>query len=157
MGRPMASNLCRKGFRLIVHDVNRDAVAELESLQSTGAKSVAEVGASSGIIVTMLPNSAVVEQVVAGSGGIVEHAKTGSLIMDMSTVSPETTDTLAARAAEKGIAFIDAPVGRLASHADSGESLFMVGGAPKDFERVRPFSRQWVRPSIIADRLGRAR
>jgi 4-hydroxybutyrate dehydrogenase / sulfolactaldehyde 3-reductase len=138
MGRPMSSNLCRKGFRLIVHDVNREAVAELESLQSTGAESVAEVAENSGIIVTMLPNSAVVEQVVAGPGGIVEHAKPGSLIMDMSTVSPQATDALAARAAEKGIAFVDAPVGRLASHADRGESLFMVGGTPEDFERVRP-------------------
>lgn len=138
MGRPMASNLCRKGFHLTVHDVNRAAVAELESLQARGAASVAEVAESSGIIVTMLPNSAVVEQVVTGPGGIVEHAKPGSLILDMSTVSPETTDAAAARAAERGIAFVDAPVGRLASHADRGESLFMVGGTPEDFERVRP-------------------
>jgi 4-hydroxybutyrate dehydrogenase/sulfolactaldehyde 3-reductase len=134
----MASNLCRKGFRLIVHDVNREAVAELEFLQATGAESVAEVAEKSGIIVTMLPNSAVVEQVVTGPGGIVAHARPGSLIMDMSTVSPQTTDALAAQAAEKGIAFVDAPVGRLASHADRGESLFMVGGEPEDFERVRP-------------------
>lgn len=138
MGRPMASNLCRKGFHLTVHDVNRAAVAELESLQARGAASVAEVAETSGIIVTMLPNSAVVEQVVTGPGGIVEHAKPGSLILDMSTVSPETTDAAAARAAERGIAFVDAPVGRLASHADRGESLFMVGGTPEDFERVRP-------------------
>lgn len=138
MGRPMASNLCRKGFHLTVHDVNRAAVAELESLQARGAASVAEVAESSGIIVTMLPNSAVVEQVVTGPGGIVEHAKPGSLILDMSTVSPETTDAAAARAAERGIAFVDAPVGRLASHADRGESLFMVGGTPEDFERARP-------------------
>jgi 4-hydroxybutyrate dehydrogenase/sulfolactaldehyde 3-reductase len=134
----MASNLCRKGFRLVVHDVNREAVAELEFLQATGAESVAEVAEKSGIIVTMLPNSAVVEQVVTGPGGIVAHARPGSLIMDMSTVSPQTTDALAAQAAEKGIAFVDAPVGRLASHADRGESLFMVGGEPEDFERVRP-------------------
>jgi 4-hydroxybutyrate dehydrogenase / sulfolactaldehyde 3-reductase len=138
MGRPMASNLCRKGFRLIVHDVNREAVAELEFLQATGAESVAEVAEKSGIIVTMLPNSAVVEQVVTGPGGIVAHARPGSLIMDMSTVSPQTTDALAAQAVEKGIAFVDAPVGRLASHADRGESLFMVGGEPENFERVRP-------------------
>jgi 4-hydroxybutyrate dehydrogenase/sulfolactaldehyde 3-reductase len=138
MGRPMASNLCRRGFHLTVHDVNRAAVAELESLQARGAASVAEVAETSGIIVTMLPNSAVVEQVVTGPGGIVEHAKPGSLILDMSTVSPETTDAAAAHAAERGIAFVDAPVGRLASHADRGESLFMVGGTPEDFERVRP-------------------
>lgn len=138
MGRPMASNLCRKGFRLVVHDIDREAVAELELLQSHGAESVAEVAATAGLIVTMLPNSAIVQQVVAGPGGVLDNAKPGSLIMDMSTVDPLTTDALAAKAAAKGIAFVDAPVGRLASHADRGESLFMVGGSPADFERVRP-------------------
>jgi 4-hydroxybutyrate dehydrogenase/sulfolactaldehyde 3-reductase len=138
MGRPMASNLCRRGFRLAVHDINRDAVAELELLQAKGAASVAEATRDSRIIVTMLPNSAAVAEVVAGDGGILQHAKSGSLIMDMSTVSPEVTDALAEQAAAKGLAFVDAPVGRLASHADRGESLFMVGAAPEDFERVRP-------------------
>jgi 4-hydroxybutyrate dehydrogenase/sulfolactaldehyde 3-reductase len=137
MGRPMASNLCRKGFRLVVHDVNRQAVAELESLQARGAASAARVAAESQVIVTMLPNSAIVSEVVAGHDGILEHAETGSLIMDMSTVSPETTDTLAKKAAAKGIGFVDAPVGRLAEHADRGESLFMVGASPEDFARVR--------------------
>lgn len=138
MGRPMASNLCRKGFRLAVHDINRDAVAELELLQAKGVASVADAARDSEIVVTMLPNSAVVEKIVAGEGGILQHARRGTLIMDMSTVSPETTDALAAKAAEKGMAFVDAPVGRLAAHADRGESLFMVGANPSDFERVRP-------------------
>ena len=138
MGRPMASNLTRKGFRLAVHDINRDAVAELELLQAKGVASVAEATRGSEIVVTMLPNSAVVTAIVAGEGGILQHAKRGTLIMDMSTVSPETTDALAAKAAEKGIAFVDAPVGRLAAHADRGESLFMVGASASDFERVRP-------------------
>jgi len=79
-----------------------------------------------------------VDQVVAGTAGILDHAKPGSLVMDMSTIDPQTTDALARKAAEKGIAFVDAPVGRLASHADRGESLFMVGGSPEDFERVKP-------------------
>ncbi len=138
MGRPMASNLTRKGFRLAVHDINRDAVAELELLQAKGVASVAEATRGSEIVVTMLPNSAVVTAIVAGEGGILQHATRGTLIMDMSTVSPETTDALAAKAAEKGIAFVDAPVGRLAAHADRGESLFMVGASASDFERVKP-------------------
>lgn len=138
MGKPMASNLCRRGFRLVVHDVNREAVAELEGLQARGAGSVAEVAREAAIVVTMLPNSAIVEEVVAGPDGVLAHARPGSLVMDMSTVDPLVTDRLAARAAEKGLAFVDAPVGRLASHADQGKSLFMVGGRPEDFERVRP-------------------
>ena len=123
---------------MAVHDINRDAVAELELLQAKGVASVAEATRDSEVVVTMLPNSAVVTAVVAGEGGILQHAKRGTLIMDMSTVSPETTDALAAKAAEKGIAFVDAPVGRLAAHADRGESLFMVGASASDFERVKP-------------------
>lgn len=138
MGRPMASNLCRKGFRLAVYDVNAAAVAELELLQARGATSVTDATAGAGIIVTMLPTPAVVREVVAGPNGILTHAPEGALILDMSTIDPETTDALAAQARERGIAFVDAPVGRLAAHAERAESLFMVGAAPEDFARVRP-------------------
>jgi 4-hydroxybutyrate dehydrogenase/sulfolactaldehyde 3-reductase len=136
MGRPMASNLCRKGFRLIVHDINPAAVAELEQLQAHGAASVAEVAAQSDITVTMLPGPAAVNEVVSGAQGILAVARPGSLILDMSTVDPLTTDSLAAMARQRGVSFVDAPVGRLASHADRGESLFMVGGSPADVARV---------------------
>lgn len=138
MGRPMASNLCRKGFRLTVNDINPEAVAELELLQASSAESVAEVTKKSDIIVTMLPNSAVVEDVVNRADGIIANARPGALILDMSTVDPETTDKLARAARAKGLGYVDAPVGRLASHADRGESLFMVGGSVADFERVKP-------------------
>ena len=138
MGRPMASNLSRKGFRLTVFDINRDAVAELELLQARGASSVAEVAQSSGVVVTMLPNASVVDHVVGAPDGILANAAPGSLILDMSTIDPGTTMRLAKAAAAKGVRFVDAPVGRLASHADRAESLFMVGAAPEDFERVKP-------------------
>jgi len=138
MGRPMASNLCRRGFGLIVYDLNPDAVAELELLQASGAATVSEVAEKSDIIVTMLPNSAIVEDVISRADGILANARPGSLILDMSTIDPGSTECLAKAAAAKGIGFVDAPVGRLASHADRGESLFMVGGSVKDFERVKP-------------------
>lgn len=138
MGRPMASNLSRKGFRLHVYDIDPDAVAELELLQASGAANVAEVAAKSDVIVTMLPDSAVVGSVVAGADGVLANARAGSLILDMSTIDPNTTDRLAKEAAAKSIQFVDAPVGRLASHADRGESLFMVGASEADFQRVKP-------------------
>lgn len=138
MGRPMASNLCRKGFRLTVNDINPDAVNELELLQASSAPTVAEVARRSDIIVTMLPDSGVVTDVVAGAEGIIASAAPGSLIMDMSTVDPTCTDRLAKLAQERGLTFVDAPVGRLASHADRGESLFMVGASDADFARVKP-------------------
>lgn len=138
MGRPMASNLVRKGFRLVVTDLNRDAVQELETLQARGAANASEVARQSDIVVTMLPNSAVVQDVVTRPDGILANLKPGSILMDMSTVSPETSDELAAAAQARGMGFVDAPVGRLASHADRGESLFMVGGTDADFARVKP-------------------
>ncbi|MBL8906409.1 MAG: NAD-binding protein [Rhizobiales bacterium] len=138
MGRPMAANLCRKGFRVIAYDINPAAVAELEQLQARGAKSVAEVAQQSSLVITMLPDPATVRQVVGGSDGVVAHAKAGSLIIDMSTVDPATTDHVARLAREKGMGFVDAPVGRLAAHAERGESLFMAGGSQEDFARARP-------------------
>ena len=138
MGRPMASNLCRKGFALAVYDVNRAPVLEVERLGARAGASVADVAATSDIVLTMLPNSAIVEDVILGAEGVVAHGRRGSLIADMSTVDPLVTDRLAAAAAQKGFSFVDAPVGRLASHADRGECLFMVGGSDAHVERVRP-------------------
>ena len=138
MGKPMASNLCRKGFRLIVNDIDPAPVAELELLQASGEASVGELARKSDIIVTMLPNSAIVGEVVGGPEGVIAKAREGSLVLDMSTIDPGTTDRLAELAKGRGLGFVDAPVGRLASHADRGESLFMVGASAQDFERVRP-------------------
>ena len=138
MGRPMAANMQRKGFHLIVHDLNQEAVQELALLQARPAKTVAEVSQASDVIFTMLPNSAVVHEIVSGVEGILAHAKPGTIVVDMSTVSPETADALAHMAADKGCSFVDAPVGRLAQHADKGESLFMVGASDKDYARIKP-------------------
>ena len=138
MGLPMATNLCRKGFALTAHDINSAAIDSLAAFGAKPATSVADVAAASDIIVTMLPDSSAVEVVVAGNDGVFAHARGEAVIMDMSTVAPALTDRLANEARERGFGFVDAPVGRLASHADRGESLFMVGAADSDFQRVRP-------------------
>jgi 4-hydroxybutyrate dehydrogenase / sulfolactaldehyde 3-reductase len=75
---------------------------------------------------------------VLGAGGVLAHAKPGTLIVDMSTIDPLVTDRLAQAAIDRGCTFADAPVGRLASHADRGECLFMVGASDADFARVKP-------------------
>ena len=135
MGRPMASNLCRKGFQLVVHDVHAAAARELELLGATIAPDVMTVAARADVVFTMLPDSATVADVVAE---LLAHARTGSVVVDMSTIDPLVTDRLAAAAESNGIAFADAPVGRLASHAERGESLFMVGARDEVFERIKP-------------------
>ncbi len=134
----MASNLRRKGFELVVHDVDPSPVRELVALGARAASGTPDVAASSEVVFTMLPNSAIVEAVVLGADGILAHAKPGTLVVDMSTIDPLVTDRLAQAAAARGCSFVDAPVGRLASHADRGESLFMVGASDEDFARVKP-------------------
>jgi 4-hydroxybutyrate dehydrogenase/sulfolactaldehyde 3-reductase len=138
MGRGMALNLCRRGFTLVVHDIDPRPVQDLVAAGARAAASTAEAARDADVVITMLPNSAIVLAVIAGPAGVLAHARPGCVVMDMSTVSPETTDQLAAAAAARELSFVDAPVGRLASHADRGESLFMVGGADRDFQRVRP-------------------
>lgn len=138
MGRPMASNLQKKGHPLVVYDIVAAPVAELAGLGAKAAKSAAELAKQCDIVITMLPSGIEVDQILLGSGGVIANAKPGTLLMDMSTVDPQTTDRLAARAAEAGMTMVDAPVGRLASHADKGESLFMVGASDTDFARLKP-------------------
>lgn len=138
MGRPMASNLCRKGFSVIVCDIQPGPVHVLEQAGARSAVDYATVAAESDIVFTMLPDSATVAEVVSGVDGVLAHLAAGSVIVDMSTVDPLVTDRLAAATEAKGCAFVDAPVGRLASHAARGESLFMVGATDVAFARVRP-------------------
>jgi 4-hydroxybutyrate dehydrogenase / sulfolactaldehyde 3-reductase len=138
MGGPMASNLQRKGFPLVVCDLNQAAVRTLEDAGAQPAFDCVEIAARTDIVITMLPDSASVEQVLLGPAGVIEHLHPGSLVMDMSTIDPLLTDRLAAAAAARGCAFVDAPVGRLASHAERGESLFMVGATDEAFARVKP-------------------
>ena len=137
MGRPMAANLIRKGSSVIVCDVNAEPMAALAAL---GAKtgSVTDVAAASDVVFTMLPSTATVEQVIAGAGGVLANMKPGGVVVDMSTVDPMATDRLAVAARAKGVGFADAPVGRLASHAERGESLFMVGADADVFARIKP-------------------
>jgi 4-hydroxybutyrate dehydrogenase/sulfolactaldehyde 3-reductase len=134
----MASNLKRKGFDLVVYDINTAPMRALEALGARTTGSVGDVAAGSGIVFTMLPDSAAVESVIAGPDGVLARGRPGQTIVDMSTIDPLVTDRLAAAAADAGRAFADAPVGRLASHAERGESLFMVGATDETFALLKP-------------------
>ena len=136
MGRGMASNLARKGAQLFVHDINPSPVDALTQLGATAAPSVGELAKQTDIVFTMLPDSPAVDAVMSE---IFPNMKRGGVVVDMSTVDPHLTDRLAQAAEANGIAFADAPVGRLASHAERGESLFMVGASDDTFARIKPF------------------
>jgi len=136
MGRPMASNLQRNGFATLSFDIDPQPLAALVELGGTKALCAEEVARGSQVIFTMLPASPEVRSVVLGA--VLPNSRPGTLIVDMSTIDPLTTDEVAAATSAAGLAFVDAPVGRLASHADRGESLFMVGASPENFARVKP-------------------
>ena len=138
MGLPMASNIVANGFAVRGFDTQGAQMERFAEQGGTLCASIAEVSENSDVIITMLPNSEIVDAVIAGEDGILASAKEESLIMDMSTVKPETSDKMALLCSEKGVSFIDAPVGRLAAHADAGQSLFMVGCDITDFNRVKP-------------------
>lgn len=138
MGKGMAANLRKKGFELLVLDLNAAAVAELVALGAQDGQSVANIARQCGVVITMLPTAVEVEQVALGADGLFAHAAPGSLLLDMSTIDPLATDRLQAAALARGLSVVDAPVGRLAEHADRGESLFMVGASEADFARVKP-------------------
>lgn len=138
MGRGMAANCVKKGFKLVVHDVRPEPVKELVALGATAGKDTADVARQCSIIITVLPAGKEVTETIMAPGGIFDHAEPGTLVMDLSTVEPETTDRLHAEARRRGFRAVDAPIGRLAWHAERGESLFMVGAEPEDFERVKP-------------------
>ena len=137
MGKSMAANLQKKGFALQVTDLNQHAVAELVALGAQAA-TVAEIAQRCRVVITMLPSSVEVEHIALSPDGIFAHAQPGTILMDMSTIDPLATDKLAQLAADRGLSMVDAPVGRLAEHADRGESLFMVGASDADFARVQP-------------------
>lgn len=138
MGKGMAANLRKKGFELMVLDINRSAVDELVALGADDGQSVAAIARSCDVVITMLPSATEVEQVALGADGIFANAAPGSVLLDMSTIDPLATDRLHAAAQAQGLSVVDAPVGRLAEHADRGESLFMVGASDADFARVKP-------------------
>ncbi len=138
MGRGMAANCVRKGFDLVVSDLNPEPVAFLVELGAKAVETPAEVAKNCSVIVTCLPNGQVVRDVVMGADGVLANAGANSLIVDLSTIEPEITDDLHAAATAQGHRAIDAPIGRLAWHAERGESLFMVGGDKADFDTITP-------------------
>jgi len=136
MGKPMAQNLIGAGYDLVVYNRTREKAEELEG--ATVAESPKEVAENSDIVITMLPDSPQVEEVLAGEDGVLEGVKDGALIVDMSTISPVVTEELSEKAKEKGASMLDAPVSGGDVGAIEGTLAIMVGGNEEDFERALP-------------------
>lgn len=138
MGKPMAKNLIKAGNSLIVHNRSRAAVDELVKNGAEPAISPEEVAKKSEIIITMLPNSPDVEFVILGNNGVLEGAKSSTIIIDMSSIEPLVSQKIASEAAKKGVEFLDAPVSGGEPGAIQGTLAIMVGGKKEIFERCLP-------------------
>ncbi|CAN5751487.1 2-hydroxy-3-oxopropionate reductase [soil metagenome] len=136
MGKPMAKNLIEVGYDLVVYNRTREKAEELEGAQV--AESPKEVAEQSDIVITMLPDSPQVEEVLEGEDGVLEAVSDGDLIVDMSTISPVVTEELSEKAKEQGASMLDAPVSGGDVGAIDGTLSIMVGGSEEDFERARP-------------------
>ncbi|MDO8370851.1 MAG: NAD(P)-dependent oxidoreductase [Polaromonas sp.] len=139
MGLSLAGNLQSKGHTLLVHDMNPVPVKSLVGRGAQAARDIQEIARKCDVVFTMLPGPAQVRAVVLGEHGLVAQARPGLTLVDMSTVDTETVDVVATAARVSGLFFCDAPVGRLAAHADRGESLFMVGADDETLRRLQPF------------------
>src|SRR5829696_9397393 len=137
MGKPMARNLMQAGYELVVHNRTTEKAEKLASEGATAAGSPREVAEESCIVVTMLPGPPEVEEVVAGEEGLLEGAREGSLIVDMSTSSPLLARQLARMARERGVRMLDSPVSGGDVGARDGTLSIMVGGEDEDFQSAR--------------------
>ncbi len=138
MGRPMLKNLLKAGHTVIAYG---RTPAKLDAVVADGAQraaSNADVGARAPIVITMLPDGPEVEEVVLGPSGILSGSKAGSLIIDMSSISPLVSQKIAAAAAQKGVDFLDAPVSGGEPKAIDGTLAIMVGGKPDAFAKAEP-------------------
>jgi 2-hydroxy-3-oxopropionate reductase len=138
MGRPMAQNLLQSGYELTVHNRSPEKAQELGEAGASVASSPREVAHKSDILITMLPDSPQVREVVAGEDGVLEGIHEGALLIDMSTISPVVTEELVQAVKEKGASMLDAPVSGGDAGAIEGTLSIMVGGEEEDFQRAMP-------------------
>jgi len=138
MGQPMARNLLRAGYRVVVRDIVATAVEALVAEGAERGGSPRDVAERTDILITMLPDSPEVEAVYGGVDGALEAARPGWLAIDMSSISPRVAREMAERAAAAGAAMLDAPVSGGDKGAIAGTLSIMVGGTAADFERALP-------------------
>ncbi len=138
MGLPMAKNLVEAGYTVTVFDLDAGAIEEAQEFGASPASTGAEVAAQSDIIITMVPDSPHVEAAIAGNGGIIEGIRAESVVIEMSTILPETGRRMAELLAEKGADFVDAPVTGGVAGAEAGSMSILVGGDAETFERTLP-------------------
>ncbi|HHW49825.1 MAG TPA: 2-hydroxy-3-oxopropionate reductase [Clostridiaceae bacterium] len=137
MGKPMAKNLLKAGYSLVVYDVRKEPVEELAQCGAVPANNGKEVAEASDVIITMLPNSPDVKAAVLGENGILSGMRPGSILIDMSSIAPLASQEICAAVEAKGCEMLDAPVSGGEPKAIDGTLSIMVGGKEEVFEKVK--------------------
>lgn len=149
MGRPMTLNLLKAGYKVTVYDINKEAVEKLVAEGAKGAASPKEVGENSDVIITMVPNSQHVREVVLSENGVFKGAKAGSVVIDMSSITPVASKQIAKELSEFGIEMLDAPVSGGEPGAVAGTLSIMVGGKKEVFESVKDVLQAMGRDIVL--------
>lgn len=137
MGKPMAKNLLKAGYQLVVYDINTAAIKELTDSGAVEGSHPSDVASRSEVIITMLPNSPEVKEVVLGKNGIIKGVKSGSVFIDMSSIAPLVSREVSEQLRQKGVVMLDAPVSGGEPKAVEGTLAIMVGGPQEAFDRVK--------------------
>lgn len=138
MGRPMAKNMVKAGVELLVSDLNQEAVADVVTAGAQAADYV-QIGSECDVIFIIVPNGDIVKSILFAENGVVSSVKKGSIVCDMSSVTPGESEECYKRLQENGVGFVDAPVSGGEPGAVAGTLAIMAGGDEKDFEVLRPY------------------
>lgn len=154
MGKPMSLNLVKAGFSLMVSDINPEPEKILIAAGALKGNSPRQIGESCELIFTMLPNSPEVGEVIGGNNGVLEGAKPGSTIVDMSSIDPMVAISLSEMAASKGVDMLDAPVSGGEPKAIDGTLSIMAGGKEEVFTRVEPILMKMGASAVLIGDIG---
>ncbi|NLI91922.1 MAG: 2-hydroxy-3-oxopropionate reductase [Peptococcaceae bacterium] len=154
MGKPMSKNLLKAGYSLVVFDLNKPAVEEVVAAGGEAGSSPKDVASKSDVIITMLPNSPHVKEVVLGANGVIDGAKAGSIVIDMSSIAPLVSREIGEKLAEKNIRFMDAPVSGGEPKAIDGTLSIMVGAKEADFEECVPILKCMGASAVLCGDVG---
>jgi 2-hydroxy-3-oxopropionate reductase len=154
MGKPMALNLIKAGHNLTVYDIKQEPIKEVVAAGAKAGKSAKDVAAQSEIVITMLPNSPDVKKAVLGKDGVLEGAKPGLILIDMSSIAPLVSKEVAAEAQKKGVEMLDAPVSGGEPKAKDATLAIMVGGKKEIFEKVEDVLKAMGSSAVLVGDIG---
>jgi 2-hydroxy-3-oxopropionate reductase len=151
MGKPMSKNLIDSGYKLFVYDINKEALNEVVEYGAEKSNSPKNVAKNSDIIITMLPNSPHVKNVVLGENGVIEGVRGSQILIDMSSIDPLVSKEVSKELEKKGVEMLDAPVSGGQEKAQSGTLAIMVGGKEEIFRQCKIILEVMGKPVLVGD------